>query len=82
VAVQQLPGILDGFGDGVPFTEEACLEREQSEGQGPEGFVPGAAHIFMLPATSHLRVSLWQYTPCPSPHLPEDCLLQGAKGRE
>ena len=30
MAVQQLPGILDGFGDSVPFTEEAW-------GDGGEG---------------------------------------------
>ena len=40
MAVQQLSGILDGFGDSVPFTEEAWGEGgERSRG------VTGRGHV-------------------------------------
>lgn len=80
MAVQQLPSILDGFGDSVPFAKEACQRGYKVKGRGPEGFVPGAAHTFMLPARSHLGAPCGGTLPA-HPHTSlQDCLLRGAKG--
>lgn len=80
VAVEQLPSILDGFGDSVPFTKEACWRENKVKSRGPEGFVPGAAHTFMLPAMSHLGTPDCGTLPAHRHTSLQDCQLQGAEG--
>lgn len=58
VAVQQLASILDGFGDSIPFTKEACRRGSKVEDRGPEGFIPGATHTSYTPCQFIPRSSL------------------------
>lgn len=57
MTVQQLSGILDGFGDSIPFTKEAYGTGEGKEGKGGavEGGTPSSCLALPLPlcCTAH-----------------------------